>query len=123
MSNSGLVLLAVHPASLDNAEANVDDVNVVHLEARTAGVRSSGEEAENKGIKPISRVPIDGHVLPVCLAILGRGLTVLVDGPEEKVDKDDIRLMEALLSEGSMHLGRHGLKEDVGKGSVHCYDV
>ncbi len=46
-SNPGLVLLAVHPTLLDDAGANVDDVDVVHPEACTAGVcvcLSSGYE-------------------------------------------------------------------------------
>ncbi len=46
-SNPGLVLLAVHPALLDDAEANTIDVDVVHFESPAAGVRSSGEEAED----------------------------------------------------------------------------
>jgi hypothetical protein len=122
-SDPGLVILAVHPALLDNAEANVNDVDVIHVESCVAGVRSSGEEVEDEGIQPIGGVPIGGRVLPVCLAILGCCLTVLVDEPEEEVDEDDIRLAEALLLEGSAHLGRHGLKEDIGKGSVHRNDV
>ncbi len=102
----GLVLLAVHPALLDDAEANVDDVNVVHPEACAAGVRSSGEEAEDESIKPAGRVPIGGHALPVHLAIVGCCLTILVDEPEEEVKKKgDIRLAEAPLLEGSFHLG------------------
>jgi hypothetical protein len=68
-------------------------------------------------------VPISGHALPVCLAILGHCLTILVDKPEEEVDKDNIRLAKAPLLEGSMHLGQHGLKKDIGKGSVHRYNV
>ena len=103
-SNPGLVLLAVHPALLDDAEANVEDVDFVHPEARAAGVRSSGEEAEDEGIKPIGGVPIGGHALPVCLAILGRCLIVLVDKLEEEVKEDDIGLVEAPLSEGGTHL-------------------
>jgi hypothetical protein len=122
-SNPGLVLLAVHPALLDDAEANVYYVDIVHLEAHAADVRISSEEAEDEGIKPVGGVPIGGHVLPVCLTILGHSLTVLVDKPEEEVDKDNIRLVEVPLLEGSAHLGQHGLKEDVGKGSVHRYNV
>ncbi len=91
-SDPGLVFLAIHPASLDDAEAIVDDVDVVHPEARAAGVRSSGEEAEDEGIESIGRVPIDGHALPVGLAILGQCLTILVDKPEEEVGKDNIAL-------------------------------
>jgi hypothetical protein len=106
-----------------DAEANVNNVDVVHLEAHAAGVCSSGEEAEDESIEPIGGVPIGGHALPVCLAVLGCCLTVLVDKPEEEVDKDDVRLAEAPLLEVSTHLGQHGLKEDVGEGSVHCYDV
>jgi hypothetical protein len=122
-SNPGLVLLALHLTLLDDAEANVNDVNVIHFESCAAGVRSSGEEVEDEGIKPVGGVPIVGHALPVCLAILGCCLTVLVDEPEEEVGKDNIRLAEAPLLEGSAHLGQHGLKKDVGKGSFHCYNV
>jgi hypothetical protein len=104
-SNPGLVLLAIHPALLDNAEANVDDIDVVLLESCAAGIRSSGEEAEDEGIKPVGGGPIGGHPLPVCLAILGRCLTVLVDKPEKEVDEDDIRFAEVPQLEGSTHLG------------------
>ncbi len=104
-SNPGLVLLTIHPALLDDVEANVDNVDVVHLDACAAGVRSSGEEAEDEGIEPFSGMPIGSHVLPVCLAILSCCLTILVDKPEEEVDKEDIRLAEAPPLEGSTHLG------------------
>jgi hypothetical protein len=104
-SNPGFVLLAVHPTLLDDAEANVNDVDIVHPEACVAGVRSSGEEAEDKGIKSIGGVPIGSHALLVCLAILSHCLTVLVDKPEEEVDKDNIRLLKVPLLEGSAHLG------------------
>jgi hypothetical protein len=93
------------------------------MATRAAGVRSSGEEMEDEGIKPVGRVPISGHALPVCLTILGHCLTILVDESEKGEDKDDIRLTEAPLLEGSVHLGQHGLKDDVGKGSVHRYNV
>jgi hypothetical protein len=122
-SDPGLVLLAVHPTLLDNAEANVDDVDVVHLESCAAGARSSNEEVEDEGIKPVGGVPISGHALPVCRAILGSCLTVLIDEPEEEVDEDDIGFAEVPLLKGSTHLGQHGLKEDVDKGSVHRYNV
>ncbi len=105
VSNPGLVLLAVHPALLDDAEANVDNVNVVHPEARASGIRSSGEEVEDEGIEPVCGVPIGGHALPVSLTILGRRLTILVDKPEEEVNKDSIRLAKMPLLEGSMHWG------------------
>jgi len=82
---------------LDDAEANVNDVNVIHFESCAAGVRSSGEEVEDEGIKPVSGVPISGHALLVCLVIFGHCLTVLVDKPEEEVNEDNIRLAEAPL--------------------------
>ncbi len=104
-SNPGLVFLAVNPASLDDAEANVNHVDVVHLESCAAGVRSSGEEAEDEGIKPVGGVPIGGHALRVCLVILGRCLAILVDEPEEEVNKDNIRLAKVQLLEGIAHLG------------------
>ncbi len=48
------------PHCFDDAEANVDNVDIVHLEAHAAGVCRSGEKAEDEGIKPIGigRVPI-----------------------------------------------------------------
>jgi hypothetical protein len=103
-SNPGLVLFAVHPASLDDAEANVNNVDIVHPAARAAKVLSTGEEAKDEGIKSIGGVPISGHALPVRLTILGHHLTVLIDKPEEEVDKDNIGLAEAPLLGGSTHL-------------------
>jgi hypothetical protein len=113
-SDPGLVIFAIHPALLDDVEANVDDVNIVHLEAWAAGICSSGEEAEDEGSNPLAGCQ---------LAILGRRFTILVDKPEKEINKDNIRLAEAPLLEGSMHLGGHGLKEDVCEGSFHCYNV
>ncbi len=104
-SDPGLVFLAVHPALLDDAEANVNCVDIIHPVALAAGIRSFNEEVEDEGIEPIGGVPIGGHALPVGLAILGRHLTVLVDKPGEEVDKDNIRLSKAPLLEGSAHLG------------------
>jgi hypothetical protein len=98
-SNPGLALLAIHPALLDNAEANVNNVDVLHLESCAAGVRSSSEEVGDKCIELVGRVPIGGHVLPVHLAILSSCLTVLVDEPEEVVNKDNFRLVEVPLLE------------------------
>ncbi len=104
ISNPGLVLFAVHPTLFDDSEANVNNVDVVHPVARAAGIRSIGEEAEDEGIEPVGRVPISGQALPFCLGILGRRLTVLVDEPEEEVDKDNIGLAEVPLLGGSVHL-------------------
>jgi hypothetical protein len=42
-----------------------------------------------------------GHALPVCFAILGCHFTVVVNKPREHIDKDNIRLAEAPLLEGS----------------------
>ncbi len=104
-SDPGLVLLAVHFALLDDVEANVDNVNVIHPEACTAGVRSFGEEAEDEGIEPVRGVTIGSHALLIRLQILGCRLTVLVDKPEEEVNKDNIKLAKVPLLKGSMHLG------------------
>jgi hypothetical protein len=104
-SDPGFVPLSVHPALLDDAEANANNVNIVHPEARAPGMRSSGEEAEDEGIKPVGGVPIGSHALPVCLAILGRRLTILIDKPEEEVNKNDIRLAKVPLLKESAHLG------------------
>ncbi len=104
-SDPGLVFLVVYPTLLDDDEANVDDVEVVHPVAHTAGIHSPSEEAEDEGINPFGGVPIGNHVLQVCLAIFGCCLTVLVDKPEEEVDKDSIRLAKVPLLERSAHLG------------------
>jgi hypothetical protein len=103
-NDSGLVLFAVHPTLLDDAEAKVNDVDIIHPEARAASIRSTGEEAEDEGIKLVGGVPIGVHALPVCLVILGRCLTALVDKLEEEVNKDNIGLVEAPLLGGSAHL-------------------
>jgi hypothetical protein len=103
-SNPGLVLFAVHPALLDDAEANVNNVDVVHPVASAAGVCSTGEEAEDEGIEPVGGMPIGGNALPVHLTILGRRLTLLVDEPKEEVDENNIGLAKAPLLGGSTHL-------------------
>jgi hypothetical protein len=90
---------------LDDVEANVDNVDVIYPEACTAGIPSSGEEVESKGIEPVGGVPIGSHALPVRLTILGRRLTILVDKPEEEVNKDNIRLTQVPLLERKCTLG------------------
>jgi hypothetical protein len=121
--NPGLVLFGVHPALLDDAEANVDDVDIIHLAAGTAGVGGAGEKAKDEGIKPVSGVPVGGHALAVCLAVLGCCFAILFHESEEEVHKNNVWLAEAALLEEGAHLGRHRLEEDIGKGGVHCDNV
>ena len=59
------VLLGVHPTSLDDAQADVDDVAIVHWVAGRARVGSTDEEASCEGLKTIGGIPVGGHSLPV----------------------------------------------------------
>ncbi len=95
--NPGLVLLAVHAALLDDTKAKVDNVDVIHFEAGAACEGSASEEAEDERVETFGGVPIGGHTLSVCFAILGRRRTVLFYKPEEKVDKNNVGLTEGAL--------------------------
>ncbi len=70
-----------------DVEANVNNVDVVHFESHAAGVRSFGEEAEDEGIKPVGGVPISGHALPVCLAILAVVLPYWLTNQRKRLTK------------------------------------
>ncbi len=104
-------------------QADVDDVNVIHLEACATGIGGAGEEPKDESVEAIGRVPIGSHLLLVGLAILGSRLAVLVDKPEEEIDKNDVRFAEATLLEGRANLCRHCLEKGVGEGGVHRDDV
>jgi hypothetical protein len=108
---------------LDDAEVDVNDVNIFHLAVGTAGIGGAGEKAKDEGIKPVGRVPVGGHALVVCLTVLGCRFAILFHKPEEEVHKKNVRLVEAALLERGAHLGRHCLEEDISKGGVHRDDV
>jgi hypothetical protein len=122
--NPRLVFLSIHATPFDEMQADVNDIDVVHLVAGAAGVGSTGEEAKDDGIKAISRVPIGSHaLLAVRLAIFSGCLAILFDKPEEKVNEDDVWFTEAALLEGGAHLRQHCFKEFVGESGIHSYNV
>jgi hypothetical protein len=123
LCNPQFILLPVHPTVLDDAQADVNDVNVVHLETSAAGVGGAGKEAKDEGIEPVGQVPVGGHALAVHFTVLGHYLAILVDKPEEEVYKDNVGLTKATLLEGSVHLCQEGLEKEVGEGGVHRDNV
>ncbi len=89
------VLLGIHSTMLDDTQAYVDDVTVVHRVACSAGTGSTNEEARYKGLKIFRVMPGGGHSLPICHAIFGRGTPVLHDEPVKHVEKDSVWLFHA----------------------------
>ncbi len=89
------VLLGVHSTTLDDVQADVDDVTVVHWLACSAGVGSANEEACCKGLKTFGGMPGGGHSLTMFLAIVGCGMPVLRDELVRHVEKDSVRLFHA----------------------------
>jgi len=79
------VLLGVHPTSFDDAQANFDDVTIVHQVACRACVGCADEEARCKGFESVSRMPVGGHSLAIFFTIFGRCFAVLRDEPIEHV--------------------------------------
>jgi hypothetical protein len=108
--NPRLIFLGLQSASLDGAEANVDNVAVNHCVVNASRKRRAGEKAENKCIKAIGRMPIGGHLLPDCFAILDCHFAKVVNKPQEYINKDNIWLVDASLLEGGMHLQQEGIK-------------
>jgi hypothetical protein len=92
-----LVLLGIHAAPLDYAEAGVDNVAVGHREVGASCECRAGAEAENKCVKTVSRMPVGRHMPTVRFAILRRSLSVVVDTPHKHVDKNDVWFAKAPL--------------------------
>ncbi len=63
------VLLGVHSTTIDDAQANDNDIKVIHWVACSTGVGSTDEEARCKGLKIFGGMPGGGHSLPIFLAI------------------------------------------------------
>ncbi len=80
-----LVLLGVHFPTLDDAQANINDITVVHWEVCSTGVGSADEEARCKGLKTFGGMPGGGHSLPIFLVIFGCGTPILCDEPVKHV--------------------------------------
>ncbi len=77
----------------------MDDINVVHRIAGTAGKGRTGEKVEDKVVESIGRIPIRSHALVICFAVLRCCLSVMVDKPQEHVNEDEVGLVEVLLLE------------------------
>jgi len=79
------VFFGVHSASFDDAQADVDDVVIIHRVACRARVECADEEARRKGLEAVGGIPVDGHSLPILFAIFGHCFAVLRDEPVEHV--------------------------------------
>jgi hypothetical protein len=71
------VLLGVHSTMLDDVQANVDYVTVIHRVACSNRLGSANEEARYKGLKTFGGMPCGSHSLPIFLAIFDCGTPVL----------------------------------------------
>jgi hypothetical protein len=83
----------------DDAQANVNNVNVVHRIAGAAGKGRASEKAEDEVVKSVGRMPIRSHALAIGFAVLRCCLSVVVDESQEHIDEDEVGLAEALLLE------------------------
>jgi hypothetical protein len=81
------LLLGVHPASFDDAQADVDDITIIHQVACCPRVGCADEEACCKGLESAGGMPVGGHLLPILFTIFGRCFAVLRDEPIEHVRK------------------------------------
>ncbi len=86
-----LVLIGIHATPLVYAEADVDNVVVGHCEVGASCKRHAGEEAKDKCVETVSRMPVSHHALTVCFAILYHSLSIVVDKPHEHIDKNNVR--------------------------------
>jgi hypothetical protein len=88
--NPSLVLLSIHAAPLDYAEANVDNVAVGHCEVGASCEHRTNEEAEAKHVEIVGGMSVSRHALTVCFAILRHSLTLVVEKPHKHVDKNNV---------------------------------
>ncbi len=91
-----LVLLGIHAAPLDYAEADDDDVVVGYCEVGASCKCLTCEEAEDECVETIGGMPVGRHVLMVCFMILRHSLTIVVDKPHKHVNKNNVQFAKAL---------------------------
>ena len=58
------VFLGVHFTSFDDAQANVDDITIVHRVACRARVGCANEEVNCEGLKAVGGMPVGSNLLP-----------------------------------------------------------
>jgi hypothetical protein len=85
VGDPAFVFLGVHSTSLDDAQADVDDITIPHRVASRARVGSAYEEASCEGLKTVGGMPVGSHLLPILFTILSRNFAVLRDEPIEHV--------------------------------------
>ncbi len=95
--NPSLVLLGIHAALLDYVEVNVNNVVFGHHEVGASCKHHAGEEAEDKCVKTVSRMPIGRHLLTIGFAILRHSLSIVVSKPHKHVNKNNVCFAKALL--------------------------
>ncbi len=103
--NPRLVLIGIHPRAFDHAQANVNNVVVVHRKTCASRKRSAGVEAQYKDVRLVSRMPLSSHALAICFTVFIGRLAIMVDKPYEHLDKDNVGLAEVPLLEGRTDLG------------------
>ena len=79
------VLLGVHSTLFDDAQADVDDVAIVHRVAGRTRVGSTDEEASCEGLEAVGGMPVGGHSLSILFAIFCCCFTIFHDEPIEHV--------------------------------------
>ncbi len=89
------VFLRVHPASLDDAQADVDDVAIVHRVAGRARVGSADKEASCEGLETVEGMPVGSHSLSIIFAIFSHCFTIFFNEPVEHVEEDGVWLLHA----------------------------
>jgi hypothetical protein len=114
------VLLGIHSIALDDAQANVDDVAVVHRVVCSTCIRSAYEEAHCKGLETFGGMPGGSYSLPICLAMFGCCSPVLCVEPVKHVEKDSVWLFHADWLECFTNCFWKICKENIGEGQIHC---
>jgi hypothetical protein len=121
--NPCFICFGVHATLLDDMQSNDEDVAVDHGVAGKAGVGTAAEEAQDKDLETVGKVPISDHPLLVFFTIFGCCFAVFVNKPIKQGSEDDVQFPEPHHLKGSTDWGRKIVKEDMGEGCIHCDDV
>ncbi len=120
---SALVLLGVHAAAFDDAQANIDDIALLHRIAGCTCIRCANEEVRCKRLKAVRGMPVGGHPLSVLFAVLGCCLPILANKPVKHVEGDSVRLFHADGLVGFANRFVELGKEDVRERCIHGDNV
>ena len=124
-----LVLFGIHPAALDDSQANVNDITTLYRVSCRACVGCADEEACCKGLEAFGGMPLGGYLLPICFAIFNHGFLVktwfplFVNEPTKHVKENRVWVLHPNWVIHFANYLEKICKKNIGDGQIHCNNI